>query len=554
MNNSNAPSSRMAARTMAALILLALATPGAFADERPRTSGQAGSAGASGNTSINGELQRLFNESGQSMPSMRTADLPYATTPQMDRIRKREAEPVKPKKKRGLLSKFFGRFRRDKSDIEAAIPEPPPIVTGDSQAIVRRKDGAAVNNRLPQQGQPRQPRDIASHQSQSAQQPQQPSTQPVENRRIVRQASQPQDIVAEQAGSMIPRVDMASQDDFVNPFEDGDSLSEGEVSLDLDTIGEIPDVAGEAVFSSTESFEAEFVEATESVEPEEAEANPFSGLRLASDDEFESPFEELTVDGDEGASLELDGAAPLIPSTNVAVSAFARYNELQNPFEAAEDVEAGSASVESPKIAASDNEWQAGFTDNSSSVERKNEHISSDQRLAKVDRVPAERQQAQRWRQASDADDGFAHAVGEQSFSEYVAVNPDFAAPKSTPPQTRRQKIESRRHLPGFMGFCPVKLREDRDLVDASEEHEARFGLNTYHFSSSEACDRFKANPTRYAPAAGGADVVALVNSGEQYAGSLEFAMWYRDRLYLFRSRETMGLFREGPASFADQY
>jgi YHS domain-containing protein len=104
------------------------------------------------------------------------------------------------------------------------------------------------------------------------------------------------------------------------------------------------------------------------------------------------------------------------------------------------------------------------------------------------------------------------------------------------------------------MGFCPVILREDRDLADMSEDHEARFGLNTYHFSSAEACDRFKANPTRYAPAAGGADVVALVNSGEQHAGSLEFAMWYRDRLYLFCSQETAGLFRADPASFGDQY
>ena len=98
MNNLLAASSRMAARAMAALIMLGLATPGAFAAEQHRSSDRAGSAGASGNTSVNRELQRLFNQSGQQMPSMRTADLPYATTPQMYRVRKRAAEPAGPKK------------------------------------------------------------------------------------------------------------------------------------------------------------------------------------------------------------------------------------------------------------------------------------------------------------------------------------------------------------------------------------------------------------------------------------------------------------------------
>jgi YHS domain-containing protein len=553
MNNSLAPSSRMSAWTMAALMILALVSAESFAAERPRSAGQAGSAGASGNTSVNGELQRLFNESGQQMPSMQTADLPYATTPQMDRVRKRGVKPAElQKKKKGLFNKFFGRFRRDKSDEEAATPEPPPIEMGDSRAVIRRSDKTAGSKRMPQQ-----PRDVAGHQSQSVQQPQQLSTQPVQNRRIVRQPSQPQNAVAEQTGSSIPHVDMASQDKFVNPFEDADSFSDGEVRLDLDAIGEIPDVADKAVFSSTDSFDAGFAEASESVEPAEAAPNPFSGLQIPADDEFESLFEESIVDADVNESLELDEAARLIPQTSLALSqvddsGFAEYNELLNP---SKEAMVDSTSVETQETTFSDSEWQARFTsDDLSSVQRENGFGSGERRLAKVDRVPAERQQARRWWQASDTGEGVEHTTGDQSFSEYVAVNPAAAAPKATPQQTRRQKIKSRRHLPGFMGFCPVKLREDRDLADASDEHEARFGLNTYHFSSLEARDRFKANPTRYAPAAGGADVVALVNSGEQHAGSLEFAMWYRDRLYLFHSHETIGLFREDPASFADQY
>ncbi len=144
---------------------------------------------------------------------MRTADLPYATTPQMYRVRKRAAEPAGPKKKKmGLFSKVFGRFRRDKSGEEVAAPKPPPIVMDDRQAIDRRKDGAIANSRVPQQRRSQQRHDVANHQSQSLRHPQQDSAQSVQNRQTVRQVSQPQKLATEQAGSSIPRVDMASQD------------------------------------------------------------------------------------------------------------------------------------------------------------------------------------------------------------------------------------------------------------------------------------------------------------------------------------------------------
>jgi YHS domain-containing protein len=120
--------------------------------------------------------------------------------------------------------------------------------------------------------------------------------------------------------------------------------------------------------------------------------------------------------------------------------------------------------------------------------------------------------------------------------------------------EQQRFRIMSRTGQTGFKGFCPVELRDHRELVDAREKYRAKFGLQTYYFSSPEARLAFEANPARYAPAGGGSDVVLLVNTGEETPGSLDFSLWYRDRLYLFRSRETQAIFSQDPKRYADQY
>ena len=120
--------------------------------------------------------------------------------------------------------------------------------------------------------------------------------------------------------------------------------------------------------------------------------------------------------------------------------------------------------------------------------------------------------------------------------------------------QLQHRQIQARAGQTGFKGFCPVALREHRELVDSSDQFTSTFGLQSYAFSSAESKAAFDTDPSRYAPAAGGSDVVVLVNSGEEQAGQLDYALWYRDRLYLFRSRETMTLFSKDPQRFASQY
>jgi YHS domain-containing protein len=118
----------------------------------------------------------------------------------------------------------------------------------------------------------------------------------------------------------------------------------------------------------------------------------------------------------------------------------------------------------------------------------------------------------------------------------------------------QQRQIQSRAGQAGFKGFCPVTLRDKRELVDVNPAFTATFGLQTYSFASAEAKAAFEADPSRYAPAAGGSDIVLLVNSGEEQQGMLDYALWYRDRLYMFRSRETMATFNQDPQRFANQY
>lgn len=150
-----------------------------------------------------------------------------------------------------------------------------------------------------------------------------------------------------------------------------------------------------------------------------------------------------------------------------------------------------------------------------------------------------------------------AAAVEEPKSNSDLAETPDPALnilDDRARREQQRYRIMSRAGQTGFKGFCPVELRDNRELIDSRQTYEARFGLQTYRFSSAAAKTAFEANPARYAPAAGGSDVVLLVNTGEELEGSLDFCLWYRDRLYMFRSRETQAIFSADPQKFASQY
>jgi len=143
------------------------------------------------------------------------------------------------------------------------------------------------------------------------------------------------------------------------------------------------------------------------------------------------------------------------------------------------------------------------------------------------------------------------------STNEAPALKPVEESPaalEETPSRrTRQEIIASRSELNGLKGFCPVMLRDHRDLVNVNEDFSAIFNGKRYEFSSEDALEIFLNDPSKYAPAAQGNDVIHLALTGDQDEGKLDHAVWYKGRLYLFNSAETMETFVAAPNSHATE-
>lgn len=114
----------------------------------------------------------------------------------------------------------------------------------------------------------------------------------------------------------------------------------------------------------------------------------------------------------------------------------------------------------------------------------------------------------------------------------------------------RMKLIAERKQQTGFRGFCPVVLRDHRELRDAKSEFSSNCEGTSYHFSSAEAKAKFDAHPEKYAPAKAGQDVILLTSGVDKAVGSLEHAVWYKDRLYLFSTSQSKATFVREPAKF----
>ncbi|MGQ0635057.1 MAG: hypothetical protein ACT4QC_10630 [Planctomycetaceae bacterium] len=104
--------------------------------------------------------------------------------------------------------------------------------------------------------------------------------------------------------------------------------------------------------------------------------------------------------------------------------------------------------------------------------------------------------------------------------------------------------------LKGFRRYCPVLLKDERKLVEAKPQFASNHRGMTYMFSSAAAKATFEENPRKYVPASGGSDVVRLASGDTGVEGSLEYAAWYRGRLYLFSSAESRKAFVETPSRY----
>lgn len=128
---------------------------------------------------------------------------------------------------------------------------------------------------------------------------------------------------------------------------------------------------------------------------------------------------------------------------------------------------------------------------------------------------------------------------------------PTFDGIEDQGTREKMKKIHERGSMKGLKGFCPVSLREQRELKDAKPEFHSTFRGQKFHFADAESKLKFDEEPARFAPAAYGADVVALTRDKDVVEGSLDFAAWFKGRLYLFGTQESHDTFVANPAAYA---
>lgn len=113
----------------------------------------------------------------------------------------------------------------------------------------------------------------------------------------------------------------------------------------------------------------------------------------------------------------------------------------------------------------------------------------------------------------------------------------------------QRQQISGRSHRGGLKGFCPVALKDRRELLDGRPEFNATHQGRMILFSSQEARTAFLARPAAYLPVDGGTDPVSISRRRPRM-GQLGHATWYRGRLFLFATKANLIEFQRQPGRF----
>lgn len=234
------------------------------------------------------------------------------------------------------------------------------------------------------------------------------------------------------------------------------------------------------------------------VEPPAAEEDQVAAPLIGTPD-ISSADEELDADSMELDDLELD-QTPHATTPSIASPAPGFDEDFPDPFAGAAEAETASEPIENP---------YTGRT------------------LEPLDAPPAP----------------LAPVIAPQARVDRTATDETTA--------TKMRRIIQRTDMKGLKGFCPVTLRDQRELADSRPEHVATYRGQKFYCASKVAQAKFEADPARYAPAAYGADVVVLTDDQDVAEGTLDYAAWYKGRLYLFSSQETHDTFVANPERYA---
>ncbi|KAF0229582.1 MAG: hypothetical protein FD175_1920 [Beijerinckiaceae bacterium] len=98
-----------------------------------------------------------------------------------------------------------------------------------------------------------------------------------------------------------------------------------------------------------------------------------------------------------------------------------------------------------------------------------------------------------------------------------------------------------------LLGFDPVAYFIDHRAVPGDRGRQVVFGGKVWYFKSTANRIAFESSPQTYLPAFGGHDPVAIA-AGFVVAGSPEFFLIDKDRVFLFRHAESRDAFAQDPS------
>lgn len=102
----------------------------------------------------------------------------------------------------------------------------------------------------------------------------------------------------------------------------------------------------------------------------------------------------------------------------------------------------------------------------------------------------------------------------------------------------------------GLDGFSPVAIMKSRKWNRGSAAYSWDYKGVQYHMSSREELIEFRRSPESYAPKLLGCDPVILWETDRAIAGTPDYAAFFDDQLFLFKSEERRKQFKANPQKF----
>ncbi len=151
-------------------------------------------------------------------------------------------------------------------------------------------------------------------------------------------------------------------------------------------------------------------------------------------------------------------------------------------------------------------------------------------------------------------------AAGDEDF--FATIHEEMQRPaekkpeRPTLPSAESQKFGFGKEAapqPLFNGTCVVSAVEEREIIAGSPRYQVNYRGHLLFFSSEDNKQTFLAQPVNYWPMLDGNCAVKMLDDEEKVPGELEYAAFFRKRLWVFSSEENMKEFLNDPAEVAEE-